>query len=61
MCADHQHQPHAPGLRQALRNNLTNWNQPLPLHVKVRKLARNMWIRVSTGSTCCGHDGEPGC
>jgi hypothetical protein len=61
MCADHHHQSPSPGLRVALRNNITNWNQPLPFHVKVSKLVRNLWIRVVTRSTCCGHAGEPGC
>jgi hypothetical protein len=44
-----------------LRNAFTNWDQPLPFRVKVSKTLQNVWIRVSTGSTCCGHDGEPGC
>ena len=55
---DHGHVPQ----RQALwRNAITNWSQPMPFHVKVRKLVRNLWIRVATGSDCCGHAGEPGC
>ncbi len=61
MCASHHHEPRSQGLRATLRNNITNWNQPLPFHVKVNKLVRNLWIKVSTGSECCGHDGEPGC
>jgi len=61
MCANHHHQSHSAGLRVALRNNITNWNQPLPFHVKVSKTIRNLWIRAATGSTCCGHAGEPGC
>ncbi len=48
-------------LRASLRNSVTNWNQPLPLRVKLSKLVSNMWIKVSTGSSCCGHPGEPGC
>ena len=59
MCA-YQSQP-PKTLREGIRNALTNWDQPLPFRVKVAKTARNLWIRVSTGSTCCGHDGEPGC
>jgi hypothetical protein len=60
MCAHSHHKPE-PGLGERLRNNITNWNQPLPFHVKVNKFARNFWIKISTGSSCCGHDGEPGC
>jgi hypothetical protein len=33
----------------------------MPLGRKLRLLFRNNWIKVSTGSTCCGHPGEPGC
>ena len=61
MCADHQPKRSSPRIHEKLGNNITNWNQPLPFHVKVNKLARNMWIKITTGSTCCGHDGEPGC
>ncbi len=61
MCSDHDHKPQSPGFRIGLRNAITNWNQPLPTSVKLRMLSRNLWIRVSTGSSCCGHDGEPGC
>jgi len=61
MSADHQPEPRSPRLYERLRNNITNWNQPLPFHVKINKLARNLWIKVATGSTCCGHEGEPGC
>ena len=61
MSSDHHRKPRSPGLRQELRNNITNWNQPLPFHVKVSKLVKNLWAKVSTGSTCCGYDGEPGC
>ena len=61
MCTDHRRKAQPLGLRAALRNNITNWNQPLPFRVKVNKLVKNLWIRVATGSTCCGHAGEPGC
>ena len=57
----HHHNPRPSGLRQALRNNITNWNQPMPFHIKVTKLIKNLRIRVVTGSSCCGHAGEPGC
>lgn len=32
-----------------------------PFLAKLRMAARNGWKRVSTGSNCCGNDGEPGC
>jgi hypothetical protein len=60
MCPNHKPQPPA-DLRTALRNSFTNWNQPLPTRTKLRMLTRNLWIRARTRSTCCGHDGEPGC
>ena len=61
MCAQNKHSRIPTNVRDGLRNALTNWDQPLPFHVKVTKLIRNLWIRASTQSTCCGHDGEPGC
>lgn len=60
MCPNHKPQPPA-DWRVALRNSFTNWNQPLPTRTKLRMLSRNLWIRMRTRSTCCGHDGEPGC
>ncbi len=59
MCAGHEHD--TPQGNQGLRGFITNWNQPMPLRTKLRKLARNVWIRVATRSNCCGHTGEPGC
>jgi hypothetical protein len=61
MSLNRHQKPRSPGLSEGLRNNITNWNQPLPFHIKVNKLVKNLWIRAATGSTCCGHDGEPGC
>jgi hypothetical protein len=61
MSRDHHRKPRSPGLRQGLRNNITNWNQPLPFRVKVSKLVKNLWIKAVTGSTCCGHADELGC
>ncbi|MEP7355976.1 MAG: hypothetical protein ABI847_01895 [Anaerolineales bacterium] len=43
------------------RDLITNWQQDLPLRTKLRLTARNIWTRLSTPSTCCGHPGEPGC
>jgi hypothetical protein len=56
MCAGHE-QPR----QQSPRNFITNWNQPLPLRVKIGKTVKNLSIRVIKRQTCCGHDGEPGC
>ena len=61
MCAGVKHRHPSGGWSVGLRNALTHWDQPLPFHMKVVKTARNLWIRVATQSTCCGHDGEPGC
>lgn len=50
-----------PMARPALRDFLTNLDQPMPLPEKLSKLARNLWRRVVLRQTCCGHHGEPGC
>ncbi len=47
--------------RPSLRAAFTNLQVPMPWSRKLRLMARNYWIRVRTGSNCCGHDGEPGC
>ena len=39
----------------------TNLDAPIPLPRKVYLLTRNLSLRVIQRSTCCGHDGEPGC
>jgi hypothetical protein len=39
----------------------TNWQQPLPLWVKLVLTADNTWRRLVLRQTCCGHPGEPGC
>ena len=43
------------------RATLENLRQPMPWRRKLSLLVRNEWRKVSTGSTCCGHPGEPGC
>ena len=47
--------------RPAIRDLLTNLNQPMPVGEKVRKLIRNLWRRVALRQSCCGNFGEPGC
>jgi len=47
--------------RPSLSDFLTNLDQSMPLHEKLSKLTRNLWLRVVLRQTCCGHDGEPGC
>jgi hypothetical protein len=47
--------------RPSLRAVVTNMRGPMPLGRKVGLLIRNNWIKVRTGSNCCGHYGEPGC
>jgi hypothetical protein len=56
MCARHEHQPG----RQSPRNFIMNWNQTLPLRVKISKTGKNLSIHVIKRQTCCGHDGELG-
>ena len=38
-----------------------NLRKPMPLGKKLRLVARNQWIKISTLRSCCGHPGEPGC
>jgi hypothetical protein len=33
----------------------------MPWRRKLVLLVRNNWIKIRTGSACCGHHGEPGC
>jgi hypothetical protein len=40
---------------------IANLKKPMPLGKKLRLVARNEWIKISRGRTCCGHFGEPGC
>jgi hypothetical protein len=40
---------------------LQNLRQPMPLDRKIKLVVRNVWIRIRTRSSCCGHYGEPGC
>ena len=58
MCANGHHSREN---HPSLGSFITNWNQPLPLRTKVRLTVKNMWIRLSTRSNCCGNHGEPGC
>ncbi|NPV07749.1 MAG: hypothetical protein HPY83_07270 [Anaerolineae bacterium] len=53
MC-DGQHRP-------TVSATWENLKQPMPLGRKLRLVAKNLWIRVRTGSACCGNYGEPGC
>jgi len=41
--------------------SLENLRQPIPLHLKVRLVARNSWRKIRMRSDCCGNYGEPGC
>lgn len=40
-------------------DNLKNYEGSLAS--KMRLLVKNQMIKARTGSTCCGHPGEPGC
>jgi hypothetical protein len=47
-----------PNLKSFFRNFGT-YDAPLP--TKIALAIRNNWIKLRTGSECCGHPGEPGC
>lgn len=47
--------------RPSISAFLTNLQAPVPWRQKVLLLVRNNWIKIRTGSSCCGHHGEPGC
>jgi hypothetical protein len=47
--------------RGTLQESLENLRQPMPLGNKLRLFLRNNWIKIRTGSSCCGNYGEPGC
>lgn len=48
-------------LRHRLQTAFINWNQPLPLPIKLTKFVRNQGRKLLKRQTCCGHPGEPGC
>ena len=47
--------------RPTLKAFFTNMQAPMPLTRKLWLVARNNWIKIRTGSSCCGNFGEPGC
>jgi hypothetical protein len=53
MCNEHR--------RRTASESLENLRQPMPLKQKLRLILRNNWIKIRTGSSCCGNHGEPGC
>lgn len=53
MCAEHR--------RGTSHETIENLRQPMPLGRKIRLVLRNTWIKIRTGSNCCGNHGEPGC
>ena len=59
MCngGEHEHRQ-----RPSLRAFFSNWREyEAPAHTKLRLAMRNYWIRIRTGSNCCGNHGQPGC
>ncbi|HZK48066.1 MAG TPA: hypothetical protein VFD74_00470, partial [Thermoleophilia bacterium] len=50
-----------PPMSRDPRDFVTNLHAPMPFSRKVYLVLRNNWIKIRTGSTCCGHPGEPGC
>jgi hypothetical protein len=53
MCAEQRH--------GTLQESLENLRKPMPIGRKLRTFVRNNWIKIRTGSACCGNYGEPGC
>ena len=53
MCQEHRH--------GTLQETIENFRSPMPLPEKLRLFLRNNWIKLKTGSDCCGNHGEPGC
>jgi len=53
MCEQHRHG--TPG------QTLANLRRPMPLKRKLYLIGRNTWLKIRTGSGCCGNYGEPGC
>jgi hypothetical protein len=47
--------------RPSLSAFWTNMRVPMPWPRKLRLLLRNNWLKIRTGSNCCGYPGEPGC
>jgi hypothetical protein len=48
--------------RPSFRASLANFRTyDAPLLEKVRLAIANNLIKVRTGSSCCGHHGQPGC
>lgn len=47
---------------QSLGHGIRNWRESdHSVWKKLRLTARNNWRKARTGSSCCGHHGEPGC
>ena len=60
----HQHdlQEDQSRFRPSLQAIFSNWRRSkAPFHVKLGMVIRNNWIKISHGSSCCGHHGEVGC
>jgi len=48
--------------RPSFSQYFMNWNtSDLPVHEKLRLVAKNNAIKLMRGSSCCGNHGEPGC
>jgi len=48
--------------RPSIAALISNWREyEAPFATKLRLAVRNSTLRFVRRSTCCGHDGEPGC
>jgi hypothetical protein len=61
MCSEEERPRPPRSWNRGIRNLITNWDQPLPLRVKLSLLVLNLSERAVKRSSCCGHYGEPGC
>jgi len=54
----HEHDHYRPSLG-AFFNNFRTYDAPFLQ--KLAMAAKNTLYKIRTNSSCCGHDGEPGC
>lgn len=48
--------------RPNMKDTIANWRTyDATFAEKMRMTVRNNWIKLTTGSSCCGNHGQPGC
>lgn len=48
-------------IKPSPKDFLANMRGHMPLGKKLALLVRNNLYKISSGTNCCGHPGEPGC